>query len=56
MQEPLKIIICGDHVTSSVTGKHDRGEVPVIAWRNGEAASKLENYQDIIKFLMKVCD
>ena len=56
VQEPLKIVICGDHVTSSVSGKHDRGEVPVIAWRNGETTSKLENYQDIIKFLMKECD
>ena len=56
VQEPIKIVICGDHVTSSVSGKHDRGEVPVIAWRNGEATNKLENYQDIIKFLMKECD
>ena len=56
VQEPLKIVICGDHVTSSVTGKHDRGKVPVIAWRAGEATNKLEDYQDIIKFLMKECD
>ncbi|MBQ5348736.1 MAG: alkaline phosphatase family protein, partial [Phascolarctobacterium sp.] len=56
VQEPLKIVICGDHVTSSVTGKHDGGVVPVLAWCSEHATKKLENYQDIIKFLMKECD
>ena len=56
-REPLKIVICGDHVTSSVTGKHDSGAVPVVAaCTDGSVAVKLENYQDIIKFLMKECD
>ena len=57
VQEPLKIVICGDHVTSSVTGKHDRGVGPVIsAFSDGRSRVKLENYRDIIKFLMKECD
>lgn len=57
VEEPLKIVICGDHVTSSVTGKHDRGTGPVIACcLDGRGAVKLGNYQDIIKFLMKECD
>lgn len=57
VKEPLKIVICGDHVTSSVTGKHDRGAVPVVATCTDERlTAKLENYQDIIKFLMKECD
>lgn len=57
VQEPIKIVICGDHVTSSVTGKHDRGAGPVIAaYSNGHTTEKLANYQDIIKFLMKECD
>lgn len=57
IEEPLKIVICGDHVTSSVTGKHDRGTGPVITCcLDGRGAVKLENYQDIIKFLMKECD
>ncbi len=57
VKEPLKIVICGDHVTSSVTGKHDRGAVPVVATCTDERlTAELENYQDIIKFLMKECD
>lgn len=57
VQEPIKIVICGDHVTSSVTGKHDSGAGPVIAaYSNGNTTEKLSNYQDIIKFLMKECD
>jgi len=57
VQEPLKIVICGDHVTSSVTGKHDRGAGSVIsAFSDGRSRVKLENYRDIIKFLMKECD
>lgn len=57
--EPLKIIICGDHVTSSVTGKHGRGQVPVAAgYINYHAAEKfnLKTYHDIIKFLMGKSD
>lgn len=56
--EPIKIVICGDHVTSSVTGKHDEGEVPVIAaYTAGKVeAVGIKSYRDIIKFLMKECD
>lgn len=58
MQEPLKIVICGDHVTSSVTGRHDEGAVPVLAARtDGSIGSiKIKNYNEIIKFLTKECD
>lgn len=53
--EPLKIIICGDHVTSSVSGKHGRGVTPVIAAAiNCQTQSeKIQNYQHILDFLMK---
>lgn len=57
--EPLKIIICGDHITSSVTGKHGRGQVPVVAgyldYQTSEKI-KLTTYHDIIKFLMGESD
>lgn len=59
VQEPLQIVICGDHVTSSVTGKHDEGAVPVIAActdGSRKQATELASYRDIIKFLMKACD
>ena len=56
--EPLKILFCGDHVTSCVTGKHSAGNLPVIA-----AAVNCENnapiiggYHDIHKFLMGASD
>lgn len=53
--QPLKIIICGDHVTSSVTGKHGRGITPVIAsCINDEVKiSAMNNYHQILNFLMK---
>lgn len=53
--QPLKIIICGDHVTSSVTGKHGRGFTPVIAAAINceKQAAKILNYQHILDFLMK---
>lgn len=58
VKEPLKILICGDHVTSCVTGKHSAGNVPVIA-----AAVNCDNnapiiggYHDIHKFLMGASD
>ncbi len=49
----LRIVICGDHVTSSLTGKHGRGKVPFIAGIvNGETAVPIiEDYSNIIKFL-----
>ena len=53
--QPLKIIICGDHVTSSVSGKHGRGETPVIATAINcqRQAEKIQNYQHILDYLMK---
>ena len=57
IQQPLKIIICGDHITSSVTGKHSRGKVPVVAAYTNEKFNKVMNsYKDILNFLMKECD
>ena len=55
----LRIIICGDHVTSSVTGKHTRGKGPVIAAEtngNGHFVQQILNYKDIVNFLMKESD
>lgn len=56
--EPLKIVICGDHVTSSITGKHGRGNTPVIAGAINVSMNsvKLENYHQILDFLMKESD
>ncbi len=57
VQEPLKIIICGDHITSSVTGKHSRGKVPVIAaYTNKKLHKVMYSYKNILNFLMKECD
>ena len=57
IQEPLKIIICGDHITSSVTGKHSRGKVPVVAaYTNKKLHKVMNSYKDILNFLMKECD
>lgn len=52
--DPLRIIICGDHVTSSVTGKHGDGLVPVVAGvLNGPQEKPIiESYKDILSFLM----
>lgn len=54
-KEPLKIVICGDHVTSSITGKHGFGATPIIAgYVNTIGRSiKLNSYRDILNFLMK---
>ena len=55
-EEPLRIVICGDHVTSSVTGKHTRGRGPVIAaeTKTGHPLERdIETYHDIVDFLMK---
>ncbi len=56
---PLRIVICGDHVTSSVTGKHTRGKGPVItAVTKSKTANPytVESYRDIVNFLMKESD
>lgn len=57
-KEPLKILICGDHATSSLTGKHTKGATPVIAgYLNFPNRSiRLNNYCDILDFLMKESD
>lgn len=54
-QKPLRILICGDHVTSSVTGRHGDGPVPVVAGvLNGSfPAADINSYHDIINFLMR---
>jgi 2,3-bisphosphoglycerate-independent phosphoglycerate mutase len=50
----LKILICGDHVTSSVTGKHTDGMVPVIAaYTNKQSKIKINSYEDILNFSVK---
>lgn len=54
--EPTKILLCGDHVTSSITGKHSKGNVPVVAcYLNQESMPKpsVDSYYDIIKFLFE---
>lgn len=54
--EPTKILICGDHVTSSITGKHSKGKVPVVAcYLNQEniPSPSIKSYHDIIKFLFE---
>jgi 2,3-bisphosphoglycerate-independent phosphoglycerate mutase len=54
LTEPIKILICGDHVTSSVTGKHTDGMVPVIAaYTNKQSKITLNNYEDILNFSVK---
>lgn len=60
-KEPLKILICGDHITSSISGKHSRGSVPVAAGiiNDNKAAAllkeqfKINSYHDILRFLMR---
>lgn len=57
-KEPLRIVICGDHVTSSVNGKHNKNVVPVVAAEiNGSSMPiTINNYQDILRFLMRASD
>ena len=57
-KEPLKVVICGDHVTSSVTGKHSDGCTPVIAGYLNTSGQYIElnSYRDILNFLMKESD
>ena len=56
--EPLKVIVCGDHVTSSVTGKHGYGSTPVVAGvlNAKPRAVNIKDYHDILNFLMKESD
>lgn len=55
LKGPLKIVICGDHVTSSVTGRHGKGKVPVVAAavNTGMRNIAIDSYRDILKFLMR---
>ena len=57
-KEPLRVVICGDHVTSSVTGKHSDGCTPVIAGYLNPSSQHIEltSYRDILNFLMKESD
>lgn len=54
----LKIVVCGDHVTSSVTGKHGRGNTPVVAAAINSSLNRvaMDNYHHILNFLMKESD
>ena len=59
VEEPLRIVICGDHVTSSVTGRHTRGRGPVIAAQTKAGHKQTGNiatYRDIVDFLMKASE
>lgn len=65
LQEPLKVIVCGDHVTSSLTGKHGDGATPVVAGylrsdllSNDKLGSRWQpqSYHQILNFLMKESD
>lgn len=51
LQEPLRIVICGDHVTSSVTGRHTRGTGPVLAATlypvKGEEPGAADQYESV---------
>ncbi len=57
-REPLKIVVCGDHVTSSLTGKHSDGCTPVVAGYLNAAARpcSFTSYKQILDFLMKESD
>ena len=58
-EEPLHIVFCGDHVTSSVTGKHTRGRGPVIAAETKAGhkhTGNIKSYRDIVDFLMKASE
>ncbi len=57
-KEPLRVVVCGDHVTSSVTGKHTPGPTPVVAgYMNTKGPRpEMNSYRDILDFLMKESD
>lgn len=54
--DSLQIVICGDHVTSSVTGRHTRGKGPVLsAWISGTGtAAPVRGDDDLLEFIRKV--
>ena len=54
--EPTRVLLCGDHVTSSISGKHSRGKVPVVAcYLNKDSMTNhsINTYRDINKFLFE---
>ncbi|MHC1718420.1 MAG: phosphoglycerate mutase [Acidaminococcaceae bacterium] len=54
--EPTKVLLCGDHVTSSISGKHSKGKVPVVACylnKDGNTNPTINDYRDINKFLFE---
>ena len=53
IQEPTKVFICGDHGTSSLTGKHLASPVPFVAGiiAGSGVIKPIEKYQDIWSFL-----
>lgn len=56
--EPLRVLVCGDHVTCSLTGRHTDGPTPVIAGYLNTTGPQvqLNSYRDILNFLMKESD
>ena len=55
-RHPLKIVVCGDHVTSSVSGRHGAGTVPVIAGilhSREKIKLSINSYRDIREFLLR---
>lgn len=62
LNEPVRVVICGDHVTSSITGKHGAGCTPVVAgYLRADLLSHTRtwqpnNYHQILDFLMKESD
>lgn len=57
-REPLRVVVCGDHVTSSLTGKHGDGCTPVAAGYLNAAPRpcSFAGYRQILDFLMKESD
>ena len=51
--EPVKILVCADHATSSLSGKHTRDKVPCIAatLNYKEKITVFKDYHDIKNFL-----
>lgn len=52
-QGPVKVVVCGDHITDSISGRHRSGPVPVWTWPWVEGL-KLNTYVDLWKYLYEV--
>lgn len=53
---PLKVLVCGDHVTSSISGRHTADKVPFVAGlinKNNEEVCSIKTYRDFTKFLFE---